>query len=288
MKKVCLGLMVLMMSVAVQANLRAYWAFEEGSGDYAFDSSGNGNTGLLVADTQAGDPATPLGPTTQPDWIAGVRGTGALQFCAGTDNYNSVWVAKSDSIKDLQGYWSFSMWVRQDSQAYTPGGGGGYPRVISCPNYEIELDNGDGWGDYFWPYGTPAFQVDLGTNYIEGGGNLGEWYHMAVVYDGTNLMKYINGTLVPDSVTNLPGLGISNIWDDSGWTDSVLKLACQTWPNKDWLRGALDDVAIWGNQSLTSEQVMGLYTGELTPLDIPEPASLVLLALGGLLLRKKN
>ena len=46
-------------------------------------------------------------------------------------------------------------------------------------------------------------------------------------------------------------------------------------------------MALWG-ADLTGEQIEMLYNGEATPLTIPEPASMVLLALGGLLLRKRK
>ena len=285
MRRVWILLMVVVLfSAAAHASLAAWWAFDEGTGDYAYDSSANGNTGLLVADTEHGDPATPLGTTTQPNWISGVNG-GALEFCAGTDNWNSVWVAKSDSLKDLTGYWSFSMWLREDNKDAGPSGGG-YDRVISCPNYEVELGS-SGWNyDYFWPYGTPSMQTDMGQGYTALGGNFGEWYHMAITYDGTDLKKYLNANLV--DTKNIPGVGIQNIWDDSGWTGSVLKLGCQTWPNKDWFEGAMDDVAIFTGQSLTAAQVQGLYDGTETPATVPEPATLILLSLGGVLLRRKK
>ncbi len=217
MKKMMVVLLVAALSVNAYADLKAWWAFEEGSGDYAYDSSAYGNTGLLVADTVSGNDSDPLPGSTKPDWIAGVNG-GALQFCSGTDNYNSVWVAKSDSIRNLGGSWSMSMWLRQDSRAGTPGGGSGYARVISCPNYEVELGV-SGWEyDYFWPYGTGAFQTDIGTSYIGAGGSTGQWYLMTVTYDGTDLKKYLNGTLVPNSVKNIPNQGINDIWSDAGKT----------------------------------------------------------------------
>jgi hypothetical protein len=268
--------------------LVAYWAMNEGTGDYAYDSSNYGNTGLLVADAVHGDNSDPLPGSTAPDWITGHDGTGsALQFCSGADNYNSVWVAKSDSLKDLYGYWSFSMWIREDNKDLGPSGGG-YDRVISCPNYEIELGSSSWNYDYLWPYGGhDDFQTDIGQNYTALGGNFGEWYHMALTYDGNDLKKYLNGTLVDSK--NIPGKGIYNIWDDSGWTDAALKLGCQTWPNKDWLEGALDDVAIYAGECLEEWQVQGLADGTYDPLTVimPEPMTMVL-GLGGLLIRKRR
>ncbi len=257
------------LGATVFSDLILYYDFENPDPNQVVDLSSYGNDGQLVADTEAGEPATPLSGTTKPDWIEGVRGDGALQFCAGTDNYNSVWVPKSDSLTDLGGRWAFSVWIRQDSRDTTPGGGAGYPRVISCANYEIELGV-PGWEyDYFWPYNNAPWQTDIGTSYIGAGGSLGQWYHMALVYDGTDLRKYFNGVLVADSVKNIPNELIHDEWSTHGWIDSSLKLACQTWPNKDWFIGALDDVAIWSYGHLDAEAVAGLYEGTYTPLTVP-------------------
>ena len=288
--RILLGLLILAVcllwaSTNAEAGLRAYWAMDEGTGIYAMDSSGNSNHGQLFADIEAGDPASPLpGTSTVPDWITGASGSGyALQFCAGTDNYNHVAVLKSDTLTDLGQAFSFAMWIRQDSLDGSPGGGSGYARVISTPNYEIELGTA-GWSyDYFWPYGTPSMQTDIGSSYYGLGGPLGTWQHMVVTYDGTDLKKYLNGQLVPDSVKNLPGLTLTDVWSDPSWEQNPLKLGCQVWPNKDWLRGALDDVAIWGNAYLDASAAADLYNGTATPanvsyVQVPEPTTALLAA----------
>ena len=267
-----------------QAGLRAYWPLDEGTGLTAADLSGHGNDGTLVADTEAGDPASPLGPTAPPEWITGVHG-GALLFSspvAGADpNYNHVAVPQSASLTNLGTSFSIALWIRQDSLATSPGGGAGYQRLLSTPNYELELGTAGDTNDYFWPYATEnaQWQKAIGTSHYGSSGTLGEWFHMAVVSDGTNIMKYINGAVVPSSVTAVAGTPIFDVWT-AYFSGSNLKLGSQSFPNKDWFHGALDEVAIWGDQALTASQVAGLYNGTLTPLQIvPEPGGLLLAAL---------
>lgn len=263
---------LLFFGTAAFGDLILYYDFDHPDPNYVFDQSGYGHDGQLVADTEAGDPAAPLPPSTEPNWIAGVYG-GGMQFCAGTNNYNSVWIPRSDSLADLGTRWSFAMWLRQDSRACTPGGGYCYPRVISSWNYEIELGVSGDEKDYFWPSAhietqNKQWQTAIGTSYIGDEGSLGQWYHMAVVYDGTYLMKYINGSLVIDSVVALADKTIGDEWEGHGGGDP-LKLACQSWPNKDWFIGAMDDVAIWSYGHLDADAVAGLYNGTYTPLTVP-------------------
>ncbi len=275
----------LLIGTTAQADLRAYWAFDEGQGDIAYDASAYGNHGQLIAATEAGNPPSPLSGTTSPAWTTGVN-NGALLF--GTpngQNFNYVAALKSDSLRYLGANWSVSTWIRQDedSVAMNVGDGAGYQRLISCPNYEIELGV-PGWKhDYFWPYGTSEFQLDIGTT-----GPMDTWYHFALTYDGENLTRYING--VGNSIA-IADQEINDIWKD-GWDTAVFKIGGQTWPDKDFFMGALDDVAIWGDCYLDADGVAALYNNTATPLTVsvvPEPATLTLLALGGsVLLRKKS
>lgn len=292
MKKLLLGLLVLVLAVSMaKADLRAWYAFDETSGDYAYDSSAYGNTGMLVAETETGDPAVTIPfTTTTPERIAGVNNNALLFSSPALNNYNTVRVAKSDSVRYMGGGFTFAFWLRQDSRATTAGGGGGYPRIISCPNYEVELGVPSWEYDYIWPYDNPGLQVDIGkTANSLGIAGLGDWFHMAITFDGQYLKKYLNGQETFSA--DYSGQNLIDIWQ-YGWDGAYLTIGGQTWPNKDFFIGAMDDVAIWGNAYLDAAQVASLFNFETTPgtvgfHEIPEPATMLLIGIGGLLLRKR-
>jgi hypothetical protein len=85
------GAMTVPPCLALTENLVAHWTFDEGSGDTAFDSSGNGNHGMLI------------GPT----WTTGVVG-GALEF-DGVDN--EVRVPDSPSLAPGATSFALSAWI---------------------------------------------------------------------------------------------------------------------------------------------------------------------------------
>jgi hypothetical protein len=122
---------------------------------------------------------------------------------------------------------------------------------------------------------TTATQYSSATLSTTGTG----WNHIALTYDGTNAKLYVNGVL--DSTLNKPGL----VFQNSFLTGRV------GYP----LTGQIDDVLLANTayalgDANTPNTIAYDYTHSFTSATVPEPASLSLLAVGGLLLlgrRKK-
>jgi len=103
------------------------------------------------------------------------------------------------------------------------------------------------------------------------GVNDGQWHHMALQRSGTTVSVWVDGTQNPITATQAN--------DFSG----PLRLGgdAENWGES--LTGLLSDIAIW-NVALSADEIAGLADGSLTPLTIPEPASLALIGLGSLLI----
>jgi hypothetical protein len=296
MKKIWLCLwMVLMAGYIARADLLLYFDFEgeDPGSTVVTDKSGYGFNGTRSYPVSWG-----AGYDILPQYVPSHDGSTAMRFgysdsgtAGGAYNYIKVGTGYNDTLARVAGGFTMAFWARQDLSGNSPWGsyyGPAYPRIISTPNYEIELgagDNGDP-ASYFWPFNAnPPWGVPQSWDMTMANNPEDVWFHMAVTYDGTTFTQYINGVAVFSNNQMVPF--VDSTWDDFP-DDVALTIGTQCYPiEKSFLVGLLDDVAIW-NQCLTTQQVAGLYTGELTPLDIPEPASLVLLALGGLLLRKKR
>ncbi|MBN2210184.1 MAG: LamG domain-containing protein [Sedimentisphaerales bacterium] len=300
MKKLIVGiLLVFVLAMNAQADLVLYMDFEQiidyGGGIYVVpDQSGYGNHGML----EAGFPGS---STALPSQTPSVNGSQALLF--GYDGgvpgagWNDVAVAYSSELGNVGQMWSMAFWARQDDNG--PEWSGNYPRIISCPNYEIELGAEGDPASYFWPWmADPAWGDPASWDMTMANNPYQSWFHMVLTYDGTTFIQYINGT--PVFGNNQMGPFVESTWTDpdSDWSDidglgtpTPLRIGTQAWINQRYLVGALDDVAIWGNCYLDADTVADLYNGVVTPLTapcIPEPMTLSLLALGGAALLRRR
>jgi glucose/arabinose dehydrogenase/PKD repeat protein/chitodextrinase len=196
----------------VPSGLVAGWAFNESLGTTVNDVSGNGNSATLQND---------------PTWTAGKYG-GGLRF----DGVNDfLTVLNSPSINVSGTALTLSMWINP-----LAGGGDQVPfakfwsGTMASPFYQYGLELGGGTTPVIY-FGTAGglTGASMGSPLA-----LGQWSHLAIVFDGARAQFYVNGTLVsspPVSAT------ISA-------RDSLLYMAADVRPTQ-FFRGTLDDVRVY-------------------------------------------
>ncbi|MEM9345948.1 MAG: LamG domain-containing protein [Planctomycetota bacterium] len=131
----------------------------------------------------------------------------------------------------------------------------------------------DAGGNTFTPTGDNGSTIATTGN---------TWSHIVVVYDGTSLLRYVDGTLTGNAVANsgnmLPNDTDFKIGNDSGSANRLFV-------------GNIDDVALF-DEALSAADILAIYNGGLAGQNvaqvIPEPGSLALLGLGGLCLMRRR
>jgi hypothetical protein len=234
-----------------------HWKFDEGQGDYVYDSSGNKNNGYVVIG-ETGDSTA-----TSTAWQNGASGkfNGSLDF-DGTDDYVDVGAGASLNItKEI----TISVWAKMDdvgtsigsnqylfakgSVAYNDAASNSYLLFLinagtSSEDYvRFQLSNGSSF--YNVPSSTSIAQSSrLTLNYF----SPNNWYHIVGTYDGTTMKIYIDGeyrasTSGPASINSLPSTNLyfGKHGDNTRFYD-----------------GKMDDVRIY-NYALTPSQIQQVY-----------------------------
>lgn len=216
--------------------------FNEGSGLTAADSTGNGNNATLR--NGAG-------------WAAGKQGA-ALNL-DGVDDLASI--ADAPTLAGFTNKITLAGWVRR------PTAQNGWRHVITRQEGTTSADQ------FYLSFkdGSPWFGLATTTSGNEktgggSGGALGEWVHLAGVYDGSKLILYVNGVkrselpktgpLVPSSRPVLIGANAN--------TTNPLTGA-------ERLKGQLDDIRVY-SRALSATEVAGLSQTQAPPqVSISEP-----------------
>jgi hypothetical protein len=180
---------------SASADLVAHWKFDEGSGNVAHDTSGNGNDGTLIGN---------------PQWVAGKIG-GALEF-NGTDSI--IDIPYSPDMTPSEGT-TMSAWVfpTDTSRACIVG---------QFEGYGMALFTGLQLKSVIWGSDWVLSDVTIPMQ---------EWSHIAMTWDVTNSerMIFLNGQLVgqrsdsavPEVQNNL-GIGLWVGWPDTWGDDSFM------------------------------------------------------------------
>ncbi len=161
-------------------SLAGYWAFDEGAGLEAGDGSGNGNEAAIENGAQ---------------WTEGRFG-GALSF----DGVDDRVVAADDDSLPSSGPFTVEVWINPGSSQESCDGDDGNRGVVAKCDQEAESSNRCSWQ---LRYGSDddcrlGFMFKVGSDdfrWVSVGQELtpGQWYHVAVTYDGTMAHCYLDG-----------------------------------------------------------------------------------------------
>jgi len=203
-------------------SLVGYWKFDEGSGNIAYDSSGNGNDGTIYTAT----------------WVDGKVGK-ALGF-NGIDSYVSIPDSSSLDISGNQ--MSVEFWVKFDSLI---DGSSPYMKFYDKGNaYNSAMLETGNIRFTFWVAGDSSANLDSSrTSWLAG-----TWYHIAEVYDGNVMSIYVNGALD----NSMPMTG--NIAS----TTYPIALGAYTLGGQYFLHGAMDEFKIY-DYGRTSQDILDDY-----------------------------
>lgn len=158
-----------LLSVNIDDDLVAYWAFNDKDGETASDSSGNGHDGTLLGD---------------PQWTKDGKYGGGIEFDQVGDEVNIPF------HKDLnQEAFTICAWANVEV------GSAGHRAVISSRDepptsgYIIYAEPGNSWQFWTGDGATPWVSVQGPAV------NLGDWDHVAGVYADGKQRFYVNGEL---------------------------------------------------------------------------------------------
>ncbi|MBD3312562.1 hypothetical protein GF352_03875, partial [archaeon] len=153
------------------------WHFNENIDSSIYDASSYDNHGSITGAT----------------WVSDAISNYGLDF----DGNDYLTVSDHNSL-DITDEITLSAWINPD--AYIDGGTGGGAFIIAKPSaYYLELTETSGvLRSYFYGISSPVYHS--GTNAVP----LNAWSHVAVTYDGSEIVMYINGE-VDNTITGLSG-----------------------------------------------------------------------------------
>ena len=181
-------------------------------------------------------------PSTNATAIASIDNDAAMSF-NGTDQY----IQATSSIVTGNNSRSFSLWYKTSSTiAQIPLSIGDPTDTASNSQFAYclnRVDDSEKAAIFGKANDTNAFDVPNTAD--------GNWHHLVVTYDQSNLKVYIDGNLEAT-----PGLPSSNYATSSG-------LTIGSWSdNNRYFDGSIDEVAIW-DSALSSCDIKGIYEGSI-------------------------
>jgi len=209
---------------SAEKGLVGWWRFDEGSGEVAKDSSGNGNDGEI----------------TNCQWVAGKIGK-ALKF-----NGEDAFVEVSHSEVLVPDEFTIEAWI--NPAGLTPASTD--PKILDRGPMILSKYGGN-WKGYILLLeggsGKPSIHIDTPENEIAAVAKepvkVGTWYHIAGTYDGKKASIYVNGVLQNSAEAEIThDEGISLFIGKASWFDGG------------YFQGTIDEVKIY-NRVLSADEI---------------------------------
>ena len=218
--------------------LVGYWKLDEGSGTFANDDSGNGNTGNLVGN---------------PLYIDGVSGK-ALQF-DGVDDYVSIPDSQSLRIQSF----TLAAWIYMTERPYQHGSR--HSSIFNKFHYQI----GTGDTGFTFTFVDPT-STDDNLMIAIGDGiddrqlvrynsindlTLNQWHFVTGTWDGSIASIYIDGQLKSSANTDEYTIAYDS-------TPLALGTEVASGAKDVWFKGIIDEAMVY-NKTLTAEEIQDAY-----------------------------
>lgn len=219
-----------------RAALVSYWNFDEGAGTVITDTSGNPNNhnGNFGAGVNA------------PAWVPGRLGSAAGFTWQAANNPAGGRIITVPFHADLQmnGPFTVSYWYRMD--AATPAGT--FPGIMRIGSQSALTGATVGWG--FFRTGNMVYKRGNNQPGIFGAMSVGQWYHLALRFDGNltgnNTIAFLNGVQVNFAAVN-------------GWSNATATTAFEIGRMDAFDQATLDELALW-NEAVSPAKIRSLYT----------------------------
>lgn len=204
------------------------WLLDEGKGDVAKDTSGNGNDGKVVG----------------AKWTDGKLGK-ALEF----DGSSHVEIPASETTDDYLDGFTYLIWVKP---------------MAAPPNVNTRIIERDwhnptiqiGSSDF---YGSIAVNGDQAQTHVRGGTwTMEEWSFVAITYDGTILKLYVDGEMV-----NSKDVGKADAQPNNTTPPHQGAIWLAAWKAAGWdFTGVLDEAGVF-NAPLSDEDIKSIMENGL-------------------------
>jgi len=222
-----------------------YWKFDEGSGNIAYDSSGNGNDGTLI---------------NNPQWIDGIDGNALL--LDGTASF--VDVPSSASLVIHGDQIAVEMWMKPsinlDSSTPT------MDLMLKGNEYGFMINHDVSDGKIVFVVGIviPGYFQGEGISTTTDHWTANTWYHLVGTYDGNSIKIYVNGVLENSRAVS------GDLWtQEPSYVEYPLSIGAYTWMDASppygtiygrlfFFNGAIDEVKIY-SCARTAEEILNDY-----------------------------